>query len=284
MSESTHYSHTLDIAIVVYHTPRATLEATLAHLFAALRYAHGESSITRARLNVIDNAAAEQSESGVSSVIDSFRAVTDTFLDVRVAKPSTNLGYGLANNTAFRESTAEFILVLNPDVTMTPDTVHNAITHLRAQSQCVMLSPVATFPDDSPQFLVKRHPDVFTLFLRGFAPRLIRGLFSQRMARYERSEAPFDTALNDCEIVSGCAMWIRGDAWRAIGGFDSRFFLYFEDFDLSLRLREHGEIHRVPACRITHAGGGASRKGFSHIVMFTRAMFSFFNKHGWRFF
>jgi GT2 family glycosyltransferase len=71
-------------------------------------------------------------------------------------------------------------------------------------------------------------------------------------------------------------------ALRAVGGFDERYFLYFEDFDLSLRLGEHGRLVFEPAMRIVHHGGYAARKGLRHVRYFLRSGIRFFNDHGWR--
>jgi GT2 family glycosyltransferase len=80
-------------------------------------------------------------------------------------------------------------------------------------------------------------------------------------------------------------MFLRREAFDEIGGFSARFFLYFEDFDLSIRIREAGwDIAYVPTAVITHHGGSASRKGLRHIFMFTSSAISFFNRHGWKMF
>jgi GT2 family glycosyltransferase len=68
------------------------------------------------------------------------------------------------------------------------------------------------------------------------------------------------------------------------GGFDPRFFLYFEDFDLSLRLGKHGAVVYLPTMRVRHGGGNAAKKGPEHRRYFIRSAVSFFNKHGWKLF
>ena len=110
----------------------------------------------------------------------------------------------------------------------------------------------------------------------------MQSLFTARLRRYERAELAFDAPLTDAVIVSGCFMLMRRAVWERAGGFDPAFFLYFEDFDLSRRVADHAEIHRVPACRIVHGGGQASRKGWRHINLFMRSAARFFSKHGWR--
>jgi len=87
----------------------------------------------------------------------------------------------------------------------------------------------------------------------------------------------------DIPITSGCFMLLRSESLAEIGGFDERYFLYFEDFDLSLRLGKKGKLAYLPAMRIQHGGGSAGSKGFKHFKMFTRSGVRFFNTYGWRF-
>jgi GT2 family glycosyltransferase len=58
--------------------------------------------------------------------------------------------------------------------------------------------------------------------------------------------------------------------------------MYFEDFDLSLRLAKEAGIAYEPAARIVHHGGGAARKGLRHVLWFVASAFRFFSRHGWR--
>lgn len=67
-----------------------------------------------------------------------------------------------------------------------------------------------------------------------------------------------------------------------VGGFSPKYFMYFEDFDLSLRLGRTGRIVYHPGIRIVHEGGRAAKKGWRHIWMFAKSGFTFFNEHGWK--
>ena len=111
---------------------------------------------------------------------------------------------------------------------------------------------------------------------------VLRRLFDSRLARYEYRELAQQQVATAVELISGCFMLCRTAALQQVGGFDERYFLYFEDFVLSLALGRIGELHHVPQCRITHHGGGAARKGWRHIVMFARSGWRFFNSNGWR--
>jgi GT2 family glycosyltransferase len=58
--------------------------------------------------------------------------------------------------------------------------------------------------------------------------------------------------------------------------------MYFEDFDLSLRLGRIADIAYVPQVHITHSGGGAAKKGWTHRRLFMRSALTFFRDHGWK--
>lgn len=275
----------LDIAIVSYKTDKSQLESTLRSLATAIAVAQAQGVLTSARITVIENASiqAADRDSRVAILRDAVNNhAADTAVLMHFAE--TNLGYGRANNLALIGVHHDYVLVLNPDVVMDPQFILHALRYLAAHAECMLITPAAKYPNSLPQYLAKRRPDVFTLFLRGFAPTWLHARFAERLRRYERSDVAFDAPLTDIDIASGCCMFIRAQTWRQVGGFDPRFFLYFEDFDLSLRLREFGEIHRVANCRIVHAGGGASRKGLLHIWLFAASMVKYFNRHGWKWF
>jgi GT2 family glycosyltransferase len=67
-----------------------------------------------------------------------------------------------------------------------------------------------------------------------------------------------------------------------LSGFDPRYFLYFEDYDLSLRTHELAHVAYVPSVLAIHHGGGAARKGGAHIRMFMASAYKFYNRFGWK--
>ena len=68
--------------------------------------------------------------------------------------------------------------------------------------------------------------------------------------------------------MSGSFMLLRRKVIESTGGFDPAYFLYFEDFDWSVRLNRITRSAYVPTVRVVHHGGGAARKGWRHIVAF----------------
>ncbi|MDZ7620968.1 MAG: hypothetical protein U5O69_00470 [Candidatus Competibacteraceae bacterium] len=132
------------------------------------------------------------------------------------------------------------------------------------------------------QHLCKSYPTVLDLALRGFAPVGLRRLFQTRLDCYELRDRIGDAVFWDPPIVSGCFMLARRAALERVEGFRPEYFLYFEDFDLSLRLAAVARLVYVPTVRIVHFGGRAARKGLRHVGFFLREEVVFFNQHGWR--
>ena len=91
-----------------------------------------------------------------------------------------------------------------------------------------------------------------------------------------------DEVTTGIPIASGCFMFARRELLQRLGGFAPEYFLYFEDFDLSLRLGRVADIAYVPQVQIVHVGGYAAGKGWAHRRMFMRSAMTFFRRHGWR--
>jgi GT2 family glycosyltransferase len=77
-------------------------------------------------------------------------------------------------------------------------------------------------------------------------------------------------------------MFARRDELAAVGGFSPDYFLYFEDYDLSIRLRRRSRIAYVNRVRIVHHGGEAAKKGRTHVRLFLTSALRFFRTHGWK--
>ncbi|RAR60624.1 hypothetical protein C7401_109147 [Paraburkholderia unamae] len=194
-----------------------------------------------------------------------------------------NVGYGRGHNLAIGRTTADYHLVLNPDIDLAPDSLAQALEFLDKHPNAGLLSPQIGDDQQDLQFLCRRYPTVLDLFLRGFVPAGFQRPFSERLDRYEmRDVINKSEVVWDPPLVSGCFMLFRTEVLKRIGGFDPRYFLYFEDYDLSIRTRDVARIAYMPAVRVLHHGGGAARKGWPHIRMFVTSAVKFFNRFGWK--
>jgi GT2 family glycosyltransferase len=195
-----------------------------------------------------------------------------------------NIGYGRGHNLAIERVTSDYHLVLNPDIDIEPDALTTAIHFLGEHLDVGLLSPCIENGTGELEYLCRRYPTVLDLFARGLLSTRLRERLAVRLARYEMRDCinRWDVVW-DPLIVSGCFMLFRTDALKKVGGFDARYFLYFEDYDLCLRVSHVTRIVYAPAVRVVHHGGGAARKGKAHIRMFAISAFKFFNRFGWKF-
>jgi GT2 family glycosyltransferase len=265
----------LSVSIVVYKPDIGVLATTLTTLHQAIQRASRPTTVW-----LIDN-----NPSGSPNFAEhpEARKALTPFEDLRLISGHGNIGFGRGHDLAISQARSLYHLVLNPDVELADDSLVNAIAWLDAHPQFGVLVPRTTSPDGQLQYLCRRYPTLCVLFLRGFAPALLRRIFYRRLAAYEmKSEIDMESIVLDPPLVSGCFMFCRTDALVAIAGFDPRFFLYFEDYDLSLRISRRTRLAYVPDVRIMHRGGHAAKKGLRHVTLFLRSAVQFFRLHGWR--
>jgi GT2 family glycosyltransferase len=264
----------LCISIVTYNIVADELNALLVSLQDACEHARDELRIS------IDTVVVDNGQEG--ELLQQLCAPYQQALNLRYILNPDNIGYGRAHNLAIRQTTADFHLVMNPDVVLKPDVLLRCIQYLLRHPEAVALSPEVRDIDSKCQYLCKRYPTVLDLGLRGLAPRALRKVFDKRLALYECRNMVDRMLTAPAQLISGCFMFCRGPALRQVGGFNEAFFLYFEDFALSIELRKLGKLVYLPEARIVHYGGHAARKGWTHIRYFVRSAYVFFAIYGWK--
>ncbi|MFL1406144.1 hypothetical protein ACJO2E_12445 [Marinobacter sp. M1N3S26] len=276
------------ISEVIHDWDVETLRPTLSSLSRSLDEASRAGVLTSATLWLSYNGPAPINEGAATQLLES---VFNWPVNLRMSQP--NLGYGGTNNLALAEmfevSSAEAaqtaILVMNPDVLLEENTVTEALSHINADKRCGLVCPqILDWSGRATTLGHKRYPSLAVL-----AARLLYLLFRlppvrSLNARYEYQDVPLDQPMDDVELCSGCFMLGPFRYWQQLEGFDTRYFMYFEDFDLAMRGRELGWKNRyIPSVRIRHAGGGGGQKHWRHQLWLIRSAFRFFNRHGWRF-
>jgi len=272
----------LGASVVTFAPEARMLQRTLESFAASAQQARTAGVLGQAVLTLIDNGPGE---ADLRCVAAAREALVARFPEIRCELRSGhgNVGYGAGHNLAIMRSTLDFHLVLNPDVLTDAGAMAAALHFMASQPRAVLVAPRVDDEAGRLQTLCKRYPTPLVLALRGFAPRMLRRAFAAALDRYEMHDVIGGSAVvADEPIASGAFMFCRTAALRAVGGFDPGFFLYFEDFDLSLRLAREGGLYYVPEVRVTHFGGHAARKGGTHIRMFAASALRFFRKHGWR--
>jgi len=172
-------------------------------------------------------------------------------LPTRILVPGSNLGYARGVNRGIRAATEEDVLILNPDVLVTPGSVEALVRCAEARPRAGIVAPRLHNPDGTLQLSSRRFYNAATLLLR----RLPFGRLAERSrAVQEHTMAAWDHAeTRPVDWVVGAALLARRRAMRDVGLMDERYFLYFEDVDWCQRMWRHGfEVVYCAEARMVH--------------------------------
>ena len=276
----------ISVAIVCYNTPFGEISRALISLIAATsalkkkeKYGHNR---LLTEITLINNNDAYQINLSEYAELDRLLQLAGGKL--LLLEGHGNIGFGAAQNLVLTNSKSQFHLIMNSDVVVSENTFINGISYLRQNLDIAAVSPAAVDRHGVKQHLCKQYPTILAFLLRGFAPDLMKRVFDGRLSQYEMRSLSEDRPTAGIPIISGCFIFSRTACLQKVGGFDDAYFLYFEDFDLSMRLNQEYSLAYLPSIRIIHEGGNAARKGILHIYMFARSAIRFFSTYGWNWF
>ncbi len=197
-----------------------------------------------------------------------------------VVEAGRNLGFGRGINLAARQTERDYLLILNPDCFIEPDSIARMAAALSRDPNLGFVGPRIDLESGRPDHACLRNdPDPLgALIYFSRLPRLFPG--RPGFNRYSLAHADYD-AEQELRAGTAACLLIRASAFRAIDGFDEAFFMYGEDLDLCRRLWDVGRPGRyVPSARALHLKGEASRKQSGRmLVEFHRAMWTYYRKH-----
>jgi N-acetylglucosaminyl-diphospho-decaprenol L-rhamnosyltransferase len=250
-------SATLVSVVVVSYNTRERLLACLAALQARVSLRH--------EVIVVDNASADGSAA----------AVRARYPSATVIENADNVGYSRANNQGLRRARGDYALILNSDAEVAPGCVETLAAVLDARPEVAIVGPRTRFPDGRIQIS----------FGPMLAPRavweqrmLVRGVGRGDPVAVRRAEG-LAAAEHEPAWVSGSCMLARRQAIEAVGLFDEAFFLYEEDVDLCVRVRQAGwRILFTPAAEVVHHLGASMPQGAAGLA-YHRSHLRFYAKH-----
>jgi GT2 family glycosyltransferase len=230
----------LSILIVTYNS-----QALVGPLMAHLR---DELNDLDAEVLVVDNASRD----------GTLAALRRDHPWVHVIESRRNLGFAAGNNLAARHARGRYLLLLNPDALPATGALRQALNLLEAHPEVGLAGGQLRAPDGSRQPSARMFPTLRDEFftLAGLAARFPR---SRLFARLDRRWADPDQRA-EVDWIPGAFVFVPARVWTELGGFDERFFMYYEEVDLCRRLREAGRtVMYWPELQATHIGGASAR-------------------------
>jgi len=215
---------------------------------------------------VVDNASTDGSREWLESQSSALRLISN----------HDNLGFGQANNIAFKETDQPLLFLLNSDAEVQAGTIDTLIETIKSDPQFGVVGPRLHNPDGTLQASVWRNPPTpFETLANAF--QLYR-LMPKRMCGDLLLGYHWDhTQRRSAALLSGAALMVRRDVINAVGGFDERFHMYGEDTEWCLRIVRGGWLMMFePKAVVVHHSGGSAVKRWTDLEKRREVYISFF--------
>lgn len=199
---------------------------------------------------------------------------------VKLIRTGENVGFARAHNRGVRSSGGDYVVFANPDTLVERDFFENLATFFGEHPDAAVVGP--RILDDSGAVQLSARKEIG--FISGLLGRtsLLTRLFPDSAAvrrMFPASGQQDGPAVVDW--VSGACMAARRDLLEELGGFDERFFMYFEDADLCRRTREAGKlVYYLPGVEVVHHTGKSSRSKPLATWRLHKSAFLYHRKHG----
>lgn len=193
------------------------------------------------------------------------------FPQVRVIENNENLGFGRGNNLVAKHAQSDLLLLLNPDTLIRDNAIAQLFAFAQSKPDAGAWGGRTMLPDgriDPGCF--QTGPGLLTAFFRMIGLKAL-GLGGLSKGATQPGEVP---------ILTGAYMMVRRDVWEKLGGFDESFFMYCEETDLCVRIRQAGyQIWMTPNSMITHLVGSGSADSPKRMLAMCKGAMHLDRKH-----
>lgn len=200
-----------------------------------------------AEIIIADNASSD----------DSLEFMQKEYPEIRVIKNAENGGFSKGYNDALSQIDADFYVLLNSDIEVTPHWIKPIITLMESDKSIAVCQPKLLSYAEPQKF---EYAGAAGGFIDKYGYPFCRGRIFQNL---ETDNGQYD---NVCEIfwASGAAMFVRADLYHKYGGLDNDFFAHMEEIDFCWRLKNEGyKVMYCPDSKVFHVGGGTLPKNNS---------------------
>lgn len=182
---------------------------------------------------------------------------------IKVIRNRIPLGFAANHNQAFARAAGRFFCVINPDIRLDTDPFP-ALLNCLQDSSIGVAAPLVLGESGAVEDSARRFPTPFKI--------LCKALGGCKGSDYVVRDEPIAP-----DWVAGMFMVLRSEVFEKLGGFEERYFLYYEDVDLCARLRLHGyEVALCPAAKVVHHAHRSSHRDGRYLKWHMASMLRFF--------
>jgi GT2 family glycosyltransferase len=213
-------------------------------------------------LIIVDNASTDDSLAHVEAMSSGLP------FPVQIVRNKENLGFGAACNQGARLATADLLLFLNPDACLFERSLANSSNFILDPRNSNVGVVGVQLVDETGHIArsCSRFPSLAVFVAQAIGLNRLRrfSMMSTHMSEWDHGST------RDVDHVIGAFYLMRRELFNSLGGFDERFFVYLEDLDLSLRVKQAGfrSVYLADA-QAFHAGGGTSRQIKAHRLFYS---------------
>ncbi len=207
---------------------------------------------------VIDN---HSNDDSIGRIRNNLRS----YPQVRIVETPRNIGYGKGNNRGETYAHGTYVLIINPDNELEANGIEQMVDALQHDPAIGIIGPKLMHPDGTLRDSQRSFPTLLNVFIKRTP---LRHLFRERMEHYLQWNHD-SNQVRDVDWIAGACFLIRRDLFGQLGGFDPRFFLFFEDTDLCRRVWQAGKrVVYFPLVQATDRKKRLSDGGF--FAIFTK--------------
>ena len=195
---------------------------------------------------VVDNASGEED-------VNRLKKLEESRPHFKLIVSDENIGFGAGNNLGVAQAKGEYIIFLNPDIVVRDGCLSGLIAHLGSRPECGIAAPRVNWGDGSFQPTGRAFPNPLT-GLFGRATILSKLFPSNPLTKQQLIDLTNVTEPTEVEWAAGMAWAVRRREFRDTGGWDERYFMYWEDADVAFTyVNKFGlKTHYIPTARATH--------------------------------
>lgn len=216
-------------------------------------------------ITVVDNASSD----------NSVQSIKAKFPRVKLIENKSNLGFAAGNNVALRRCTTPYVLLLNPDTVVYPNSIETVLGYMETHPQVGAATCRVELANGSLDYSCHRgFPDP--------VGALLHFLGLKKFSRYSAHHIP--DSIHEIDALTGAFALIRTTAGRQVDWFDQDYFWNGEDIDLCYRLKQAGwQTMYIPQVKITHYKGASAKSTRDRRLTWARnstsVMKLFYSKH-----